>query len=258
MSRFASVLLIFSFALPCFASQATELNTTAESLMVQGSWEDARRTYLKLHGLLEKTLGPEHPQTVLALANACDASVPLAAHLNSIPLCTRALELREKLTPDSSETVKTISDLALLYAAEGDLAHAGKLLERALRITGGTRSPEAAGLMSNLGYLYFKKGNYTVSRDMFERAIAAAGNGVTADGSDLLTMLGNLGTVELAMHDAPAAEGHFRRAVSLAEESYGENSAKYLNAVNALSRAETALGRKSQVTSALTNTAAMP
>ncbi len=90
--------------------------------------------------------------------------------------------------------------------------------------------------MNNLGYLYFKKGKYTASRDMFERAIAAAGNGVTADGSDMLTMLGNLGAAELAMHDAPAAEEHFRRAATLAEESFGPDSAKYRDALNASPR----------------------
>ncbi len=85
-SHFARQLLIFALVLPARVfSQTIELNATAESLMVQGSWEEARRAYLKLHASLEKTLGTEDPRTVRALANACDASVPLAAHLNLHP-----------------------------------------------------------------------------------------------------------------------------------------------------------------------------
>lgn len=255
-NHFVSVLLIFIFVLPVFASEAIELNATAEALMAKGSWEEARRAYLKLHVSLEKTLGPAHPQTVLALANACDASVPLAAQLDSLQVCKRALEMRERVSgPDSLETVKTINDLALLYAAEGDITPARKLLARALRITGGSPSPEAAGLMNNLGYLYYKKGKYSQSRDMFERALAAVGNGVTADGSDMMTILGNLGTAELAAHDAPAAESHFRKALSIAQESFAPDHVKYIKARNDLSRAEVALGRKA---STITRSAAMP
>jgi tetratricopeptide (TPR) repeat protein len=255
-THFASVLLIFFFVLPVFAGEAIELNARAEALMAKGSWEEARRSYLKLHATLENTLGRQHPQTVLALANACDASVPLAAQFESLQVCRRALELKEKVSgPDSLETVKTINDLALLYAADGDVTPARKLLERALRITGGDPSSEAAGLMNNLGYLYYKKGKYSQSRDMFERAIAAVGNGVTADGSDLVTMLGNLGTAEMAAHDAASAERHFRQALSIAQESFAPDHVKHIRARNDLSRAQAALGNK---VNALTSSAAMP
>jgi len=254
-SRFAQMLLIFAFALPACAGRAGELNSQAQIQMARGSWDDARRLYLELHGFLQKVLGPEHPQTVLALVNACDASVPLAARYNSIPLCTRALDLQEKLTPESIAAVKTMSDLALLYAAQGDLSHSSKLLERALRITGDAPSPEAAGVMNNLGTLYYKKRKYYEARDMFERAIAIVGNGVMPDGSDLLTMLGNLGGAELALHDAPAAELHFRRALSVAQNSFGPGDAKYIKAAKDLSRAQAALRNN---TNTLTSSAAMP
>jgi len=118
-------ILVFALMLPMTVfgelptpQQAKEWNATAETLMAQGSWDEARRTYLRLHALLEKSVGPEHPQTVMALANACDASVQL--HRASMPcrFCRRALDLREKvLGPDAPETARTLSDLALLYSA---------------------------------------------------------------------------------------------------------------------------------------------
>jgi len=225
---------------------------TPDALGAQGLWEGARRGYLERYESLKKTLGPENPETALALANACDASVPLAGRLDSIPVCTRALALREKvLGVGSPEVAKSMSDLALLYAAEGDMGRAGKLIERAVRIRGVMPgSPELAGLMNNLGYLYFKKGKYALSREMFARAIAMAGAGVTADRSDLVTMLGNIGIADLAAHDAVAAEAHFRQEVSIAEASFGAGHPKYFQALDDLSRAETALGKSAVKVSA--------
>ena len=245
--RFADLLL--TLLLPAVALAGPAVNSaTADALLLQGSYEEARRAYLALHATLERTLGSEHPQTVLALANACDASVPLTARLDSLPLCTRVLALRESvLGPDSPQTARTLSDLALLYAADGHLNKAGKLLERALRIAGpGTGSPDTAGLMNNLAYLYFQKGKYTRSRDMFERAIALVEKGANASDPDLATMLSNLGTAELAAHDAGSAQRHFRSALALSEQSFGADSARNLKPLKGLARAETALGNSQE------------
>jgi tetratricopeptide (TPR) repeat protein len=259
LTRFA-VFLLFSSLLPAGDSrvpigQVLEWDAAAEAQMKSGAWDDARQTYLKLHASLESALGAEHPQTVVALANACDASVKLTARLDSLALCTRALDLTEKVRGSNSpETVRTLSDLALLYAADGDLARAGKLLVRAMRIASADpHSLEAPGLMNNLGYLYFRQGKYARSRDMFERAIAVIESrggevGVMADGSDLVTILGNLGTVELASHQPKAAERHFLRALSLAEESSGTSRVKIRKALDDLSHAEAALGKSEEAT----------
>ncbi len=245
--RFAGLLL--TLLLPAAALAGPAVNSTiADALLLQGSYEEARQAYLTLHARLEKTLGPEHPQTVLALANACDASVPLTASLDSLPLCTRVLALREKVPgPDSPETARTLSDLALLYAADGHFSKAGTLLERALRIAGNDPgSPDTAGLMNNLAYLYFRKGKYTRSRDMFERAIALVEKDANAGGPDLSTMLSNLGTAELAAHDAGSAQRHFRSALTLSEKSFGADSARNLKPLKGLARAEAALGNSQE------------
>jgi tetratricopeptide (TPR) repeat protein len=238
-------ILIVTLALPMtvLADQAKEWNAKAEALMAQGSWDQARLTYLRLHSLLEKTLGPEDPQTVMALANACDASVQLASRIDAVPVCRRALELREKvLGPKSPETARSLSDLALLYSAEGDLNRAAKLLERALQIASADpASPDAAGLMNNLGYLYFQKGKQLRARELFEKALA-----VTKVRTDQVTILGNLGAAELSAHDARSAEQHFRQALAIAQASFGASDPKCLKALNGLSRAETALGNASE------------
>jgi tetratricopeptide (TPR) repeat protein len=255
-------ILIPALMLPMtvLADQAKDWNAAAETLMAQGSWDQARHTYLRLHSLLEKTLGPEHPQTVMALANACDASVQLASQIDALPVCRRALELRERvLGPQAPETARSLSDLALLYSAEGDLNRAAKLLERALQIAStDPASPDAAGLMNNLGYLYFRKGKQVRARELFEKALT-----VTTVRTDQVTILGNLGAAELASHDARSAERHFRQALTLAQESFGSSDPKCLKALNGLSRAEAALGnpdkasefqRKAETIAELTST----
>jgi tetratricopeptide (TPR) repeat protein len=120
-----------------------------------------------------------------------------------------------------------LSDLALLYSAEGNLARTGELLERALRIAeADPASPDCAGLMNNLGFLYYRRGKYARSREMFQRAVQVIESRPEANRADLVTILGNLGKAELAAHDVHSAEVHFARARVEAKRFFGDDPGK--------------------------------
>ena len=59
-------------------------------------------------------------------------------------------------------------------------------------------------------------------------------------------MLGNLATVNLAHHQFRAAEVHFRRALAIAERSFGPDQITSVRTLIGLARAEAALGRSSE------------
>ena len=231
---------------PAFGASMADDAASANRLMARGEWEEARHAYLRLHEGLLKSVGAERPLSAQALANACDASVPLAGRLDAKPLCLRALAVNERVSGrDAPETARVLSDLSLLYSAEGNLARAGELLERALRIAErDPASPDCAGLLNNLGFLYYRRGKYGRSREVFEKAIRVIESRPAANRSDLVTILGNLGTAELAAHDAPAAELHFQKALVEAERFFADDPAKGLKALRGLEQAEVALGHK--------------
>ena len=80
-----------------------------------------------------------------------------AVYAQARPLLERALAIREKaLGPEHPDTATSLTSLALLLYAQGDLAGARPLLERALTIHEkalGPEHPETAKSLNNLGTL---------------------------------------------------------------------------------------------------------
>jgi tetratricopeptide (TPR) repeat protein len=198
---------------------AKSWNDAAEVSMTRGEWEQARSLYLRSLPVLERALGPEDSSTVLTMGNLCSASSHLSSTLDAKPLCTKALRMREKtLGPNHPDVARSMSDLGVLYATEGDLVRAESLLRDALRIADALRNfPDSPALYNNLGFLYFRKKQYAMSAGLFERAIASVESTRGPDDPELVTMLNNLATVCLARHQSAAAEQRFRRAIAISE-----------------------------------------
>jgi tetratricopeptide (TPR) repeat protein len=225
---------------------ARELNASAEQYMDQGLYEEARRLYLRSLPLMEKALGREHPGTLTTLGNLCDATVHMSTYLDAKPLCTRSLALREKVFgPGHPDVARSLSDLGLLYANEGDLAHAESLLRQALRIdSASANSADVPTLLNNLGFLYSKKKKYALAEDSFERAIASTEQSKGPEDPDLVTMLSNVASVYFLNHNFEAARKRFRRALEIAQRlSASEQTVRILVG---LARAEAGLGNTSE------------
>jgi tetratricopeptide (TPR) repeat protein len=223
-------------------------NDSADQYMAQGAYEDARRLYSHSLPILEKTLGPEHPISVTTMGNLCDASVRASAYLDAKPLCARALALRQEVFgPNHPEVARSLSDLGLLYANEGDLSHAESLLRRALQIDSSVPdSPDIPTLLNNLGFLYSRKKKYTRAEDFFERGISATERARGPEDPALIPMLSNVATVCLANRQFRAAEQNFRRSLAIAERTADADQVSSVQALVGLTRAEAALGRGSE------------
>ena len=227
---------------------AKEWNAAAERYMNQGEYEEARRLYLRTLPVMEKALGQEHPATVTTLGNLCDASIRMSAYLDAKPLCMRALALREKvLGPSHPDVARSLSDLGLLYANEGDLGRAESLLRRALRIDSAeANSPDMPTLLNNFGFLYSKKGKYARAEEYFDRAIAATEEISGREAPALVTMYSNAANVYLANHKFGDAAERFRHALAIAEHLSGPEQVASVRPLLGLARAEAALGNGSK------------
>lgn len=226
--------------------QAKQWNAEAETYMDRGAYDDARRLYLRSLPVMEQILGPEHPASVTILGNLCDASIRMSAYLDAKPVCTRALALREKvLGPNHPDVARSLSDLALLYANEGNLARAEALLRRALAINRAENSPDLPALLNNLGFLYAQKRKYSLAEDVFDRAIASTEKSRGPDDPDLVTMLSNAGYVYLQHRRFHAAEDRFQHGLAIAEHASVPETER-ARALVGLARAEAAVGNASQ------------
>jgi tetratricopeptide (TPR) repeat protein len=85
--------------------------------------------------VMEKALGPDHPDTATALNNLAELLEDKGDHAGAERLLRRALAIREKaLGPDHTDTAMSLGNLAALLKSKGDYAGAEPLFRRALAI----------------------------------------------------------------------------------------------------------------------------
>ena len=106
--------------------------------------------------------GPEHPDTLQALANLADAYFDAGSQDEALELREQVLRLmRQTLGPEHPATLKAMQSLALSRGIAGHWIVAVQLMEETLELMGktlGPDHPDTLKAMENLGWLYFSAG----------------------------------------------------------------------------------------------------
>jgi tetratricopeptide (TPR) repeat protein len=148
-----------------------------------------------------------------------------AAYSGARQLLGRALAIREKaLGPDHPETAESLSNLATLLRAQGDLAGARPLYERALAICEGALGPEhphtALGL-NNLGLLLRDQGDEAGAWQHDERALAIREKALGPDHPATATSLKSLAILMHRRSDLAGARPLYERALAIYDKALG-------------------------------------
>ena len=163
---------------------------------------------------LERTLGPDHPQTLTTLNNLATAYQTVGRLPEAISLLERVRDGRiAKLGPDHPQTLTTLNNLATAYQAVGKLPEAIALLERVRDARIAKLGPNHADNMStlnNLALAYRAVGKLPEAIALLERVRDAAMAKLGPDHPDTLSTLNNLA---LAYQDV----GKFPEAIALLE-----------------------------------------
>jgi tetratricopeptide (TPR) repeat protein len=108
---------------------------TGYYLQFRGVYLSARPYYERALAIVEKALGPDHPDTARSLNNLGYLLQAMGNLAEARPYYERALAIREKaLGPDHPDTALSLNNLGYLLQAEGDLVDAHDYLERAYKI----------------------------------------------------------------------------------------------------------------------------
>jgi tetratricopeptide (TPR) repeat protein len=108
-----------------------------------GAYAKAEPLYQRALAIIEKALGPEHPDTAVSLNNLAFLYDEIGAYGKAEPLYQRALAIREKaLGPEHPDTAQSLNNLAMVYHDLGAYAKAEPLYQRAFAIVAGGSSPE--------------------------------------------------------------------------------------------------------------------
>ena len=134
----------------------------------------------------------------------------------------RALAIRQRISPTSLETSRSLNSLAYVYDEVGRYREARAMGERGLAIQRaelGPSHPDVAICLSNLGNIAADEGDQALAETYYRQALAiheqAVGTG--DDTSSLANALNNLGVAAFEQNRLDDALGFQRRALALRE-----------------------------------------
>jgi tetratricopeptide (TPR) repeat protein len=133
----------------------------------------------------------------------------------------RALAIFEaRLGADHPHTARSLSDLANVLRAQGDLDGAGRLHERALRIREARLGPDhplTADSLNDVANILYNQGDLDGARRLHERALRIREARLGADDPETGWSLNNLAVVLQALGELDAARTLHERALAIRE-----------------------------------------
>ncbi len=125
---------------------------------------------------------------------------------------------------ETSETARSLLQLAHLYHALGKLSEAEPLYHRALKITEralGPDHPDTARSLNNLADLYRAQGKLSEAEPLYHRALEIRERALGPDHPDTATSLNNLAGLYRAQGKLSEAEPLYLRALEISERALG-------------------------------------
>lgn len=130
------------------------MNQAGMLLDVKGLHAEAEPLYARALAIVEKALGPDHPNVAMSLNNLAELYRMNGAYAKAEPLYARALAIWEKtLGPGHPNVAASLNNLAELYKAQGAYMKAKPIMHRALTIL-------VASLGADHPYSQTVRGNY--------------------------------------------------------------------------------------------------
>jgi tetratricopeptide (TPR) repeat protein len=188
-------------------------------------YAEAEPLYQRSLAILEKALGPDHPDTATSLNNLAVLYDNQGRYAEAEPLYQQALViLEEVLGPDHPNTARNLDNLATLYDSQGRHMEAEPLLQRALAIlekTMGPGDPDTASSVNNLAVLYDGQGRYAEAEPLYQRALAIREKALGPAHPDTASSVNNLAVLYDSQGRYAEAEPLYQRALAIREKALG-------------------------------------
>ena len=147
-------------------------------------------------------------------------------------------DVESSLGPEHPDTATSLNNLALLLQAQGDLAGARPLYERALAIREkalGPEHPHTATSLNNLALLLkAQEGDFAGARPLYERALAIREKALGPEHPHTATSLNNLALLLQAQGDLAGARPLYERALAIREKALGPEHPDTATSLNTL------------------------
>jgi tetratricopeptide (TPR) repeat protein len=176
-----------------------------------GRLDEAEALFKKSIAILEKTVGPMHPDLAKSLNNLAELYRTQNRESEAEAVHQRILAIRERtLGPNHPDVAKSLNNLALIYHAQKRYAAAEAYYQRAILIwekTPPTDASELAMSLNNLATLYGTEGRYPEAETFFRRSLMIWEKAFGPDHPESVTSLENYAVFLRQMNrEAEAAE----------------------------------------------------
>jgi len=225
-----------------YAAQAWYVKAKAEA---EALYDKAEPMFLKAISIREKSLGPEHPDTLASLSNLGFLYSQRGKNANAEPLLRRSLEILEKLQKPRQYhrliTAKVIEALAEIYKEQGLFTKAEVLYRRSTKINEeelGSEHPDTALSLSRLADLYagrFKDPSLAAKAEqLYMRALTVYRNLLPPDPDSIGLILNNLGLLFDNLGFYAKAEPLYQQALAIFKKTRGLQHQSTAMAINNL------------------------
>ena len=205
--------------------KANELKQELTRLYQQGRYAEAIPAAERVLAICEKHLGPEHPNTALALNNLALLYCHMGAYDKAEPLYRRSLAIYEKtLGSEHPYTAVSLNNLASLYYKMGAYDKAEPFFRRSLAIhekVMGPEHPNTAVALNNLAELYRTMGAYDKAEPLCQRSLAIYEKAMGPEHPDTALALNNLAVLYRTMGAYDKAEPLYQRSLAIREKALG-------------------------------------
>jgi tetratricopeptide (TPR) repeat protein len=199
---------------------AAAVNNMASLMQDRGALAEARPLFERAYTTHEALFGLAHPTTGLSANN-----LGLVLRAGARALLQQALAIREA-TPDCDEAdvAASISNLALVFVAEGRLEAAQPLAQRALQIDEkhfGPMHPTTAGCLNMMGYILHARGKLDAAWPFLRRSLTIYEEALGPEHPETVNAQNNLASLLQARGDPAGAVPLFERVLSIREAALG-------------------------------------
>jgi|CXWL01.1.fsa_nt_gi tetratricopeptide (TPR) repeat protein len=206
---------------------ASSLNALGDLRMAQGLPAKAEALYRRALALMEKTYGPDSPETAAAVAYLAEACALSGKGAEADKLLHRALASAEKDPKRHAEIAARFSELAVLQRSLGKDNEAALAYRRALEVTEkalGFENRFTADRLTDLALFHHARGDFADAESYYQRALTVKEKVLGPGHPEVESALNDLALFYEAGDKLVEAEEFYKRAIAQLELAHGKNS----------------------------------
>jgi serine/threonine protein kinase len=187
-----------------------------------------------------RTLGEEHPDTLVSISNMGVLLRSQGRLAEAEPFYREALEKRRRtLGEEHPQTLASINNMGFLLQSQGRLAEAEPFYREALeksRRTLGEEHPDTLTLINNMGALLRAQGRLAEAEPFYREALEKSRRTLGEEHPDTLVSVSNMGSLLQSHGRLAEAEPFYREALEKRRRTLGEEHPDTLVSVSNMLR----------------------